>query len=188
MSKRPSKAQIARELGVDAAVFHRNVLKGCPTYSIEAAAAWRAQHVRPRVKPLAAASDHPPVAAAAGVSPADRLMAARTAEALARSRRAEAEAARIEARSIDAAALLSALRAWRAGFGAAAARTSASLEAELRSALGERVAAEIGLRRAFARAELAIENLLMSELLQHMRQHLPALAAGIDRNLGVTRD
>lgn len=47
MSKRPSKSQIAKALGVSAPAMSRYVKRGCPTYSIEAAREWQQRNVDP---------------------------------------------------------------------------------------------------------------------------------------------
>ncbi len=45
--KHPTKAEIAKALGISAPGFSRYIRRGCPVYSIEAAREWQAQHVHP---------------------------------------------------------------------------------------------------------------------------------------------
>lgn len=48
---RVQRKTIAAALGVDAAIITRDARRGMPVHSIEAARAWREQHVRPRSAP-----------------------------------------------------------------------------------------------------------------------------------------
>ena len=45
--KGPSKAELARALGISAPAFTRYVKRGCPLWSVQAAREWQAQHVHP---------------------------------------------------------------------------------------------------------------------------------------------
>ena len=49
--KEPTQAALAAALGIDPAMVSRHRRRGMPVHSIEAAQAWRAEHVRVRWKP-----------------------------------------------------------------------------------------------------------------------------------------
>jgi phage terminase Nu1 subunit (DNA packaging protein) len=63
--KRPTKAAIARAIGVSPPAFTKYVKRGCPIYSIEAAAAWQAANVDPTQRLLRAGPPAVPPAPAA---------------------------------------------------------------------------------------------------------------------------
>jgi hypothetical protein len=67
--KGPSKAELARALGISAPAFTRYVKRGCPLWSVEAAREWQAQHIHPaqrahRSRAAVAASESQAVAQA----------------------------------------------------------------------------------------------------------------------------
>jgi phage terminase Nu1 subunit (DNA packaging protein) len=48
LPKRLSRTALAAQLGISKQAFAKNVARGCPVTSVQAAAAWRAQNVRER--------------------------------------------------------------------------------------------------------------------------------------------
>ncbi len=71
-----TQTELARALGVDAAVISRDKRRGMPTDSIEAARAWRARTLRPRMRNMPTHRPPPPAP--------PRSAACAAAEALAR--------------------------------------------------------------------------------------------------------
>lgn len=69
----PTQTELARALGVDAAVISRDRRRGMPVDSVEAARAWRAQHIRPRMPrmPLARGESAASAACAAALALAE---------------------------------------------------------------------------------------------------------------------
>lgn len=97
------QSELAQALNVSPAVVCRDAKRGMPTDSVEAARAWRARHLRPRVKGGHAAPDASPgptAAPAAAPTPAARpeleLDEDRITYEEARRRREAAEAQRAE--------------------------------------------------------------------------------------------
>ncbi len=80
MSIKPTQAQIAEALEIDAAMVTRYKARGMPVDSIESARSWKLANVRPRIStPRRPSQPHPAVSSGAACAVAEQLMDASSA-------------------------------------------------------------------------------------------------------------